>query len=237
MAGKSGDHSGMTSPYIPSSRVWATYDPALIPSTTYFPVGMLRPILCDGDVLDLGCGIASNLPDLLSCGPSSLVGIDVNHKAIQRARILTKSDYFAYFVVGDAGILPIKDNSFDVVTAQALLTVIPTAEERISILGEASRVLRPDGYIYLGEFLLAQDLPHYRHRYDEGERLTGECGSFLVEEPTGNALYLAHHFSVAELTLLLESSNFKVLHEETKPALTRSGNKLTGISILARQIQ
>jgi ubiquinone/menaquinone biosynthesis C-methylase UbiE len=222
--------------YTPSSRVWATYDPALIPSSTYIPTGVLRPLIQGNDLLDLGCGVGSNLQELLGCQPSSLVGIDVNWEVTRRANILSKGDPVAHFVTGDAGGLPFKTSSFDVVTAQALLTVIPTAKERESILAEASRVLRPGGHMHVGDFLVAEDLPFYRRRYERGEKLTGEFGSFLVEEPDGHVLYVAHHFNMVELTQLLESHHLTIVREHREPTLTRSGKKLTGISILARRI-
>jgi SAM-dependent methyltransferase len=223
--------------YIPSSRVWASYDPALIPSSTHIPTGVLRPLIYGSNLLDLGCGFGSNFQELLSCKPSALVGIDVNREVIRRANLLSKGDPVAHFVTGDAGVLPFKSHSFDIVTAQALLTVIPTAKERESILAEVSRVLRPGGHMHIGDFLIAEDIPFYQRRYERGEALTGEFGSFLVEEPDGHVLYLAHHFNIVELAQLLESHRLTIVNEEREPTLTRSGKKLTGISILAQHIQ
>lgn len=92
-------------------------------------------VATDDLILDVGCGIGSieeRLPD------HDIVGVDRSKAMIRTARDRASSP----FVIGDATMLPITSASVDVVCFVATLEFIPDIN---AALGEATRVLRPDG--------------------------------------------------------------------------------------------
>lgn len=92
-------------------------------------------VATDDLILDVGCGIGSveeRLPD------HDIVGVDRSRAMIRAARDRAS----APFVIGDATMLPITSESVDVVCFVATLEFISDID---AALGEATRVLRPDG--------------------------------------------------------------------------------------------
>ncbi len=92
-------------------------------------------VATDDLILDVGCGIGSieeRRPD------HDVVGVDRSKAMIRTARGRAS----APFVIGDATMLPITSESVDVVCFVATLEFISDID---AALGEATRVLRPDG--------------------------------------------------------------------------------------------
>ncbi|MGZ3769565.1 MAG: class I SAM-dependent methyltransferase [Bdellovibrio sp.] len=98
--------------------------------------------------LEIGCGAGSNLPALCKYNTSlNYTGIDVSETAIQYAKSVYSSDK-ADFQIGDGSKLPFMNNQFELVV---LRLVLWGASNRINILQEAHRVLKPNGMIYCFE--------------------------------------------------------------------------------------
>ena len=71
-------------------------------------------------------------------------------------------------------------------------------------------------------------------RYEQGEKDTGELGSFqAVNVETGIVDYVAHHYSEREIVYLLIEAGFEPDQFSYKTFTTRSGNKVNGAVIWA----
>jgi SAM-dependent methyltransferase len=183
-------------------------------------------------ILDFGCGWG-RIAHILSVSGYQIDGFDINPAAVSEANKLLNTNIFQ---VADARKLPYKNSSFDTCLLQAFLTTI-SREDRISVIQEAYRVLKDDGYLYLADFIRDMENLNYKKRYLKDFNDTGEMGTFKVTKDGkmgGDVLYLAHHFTPMELENILEpyfdieifyKTNFTSYH----------GNPVKGMIILARK--
>jgi len=177
-------------------------------------------------ILDLGCGPGRTLAGLRAAGLGSLhVGLDTNAPSLSVA-----AGVGLPVVRADLAALPVADAAFDVGILQAVLTTIVGPGPRLAVLREARRTC--GRLLYIGDFLQNWELPYYRTRYETGLVETGERGSFVVREQ-GQTLYEAHHFTLEELSELLEQAGFAVTQAVFPTVRTRSGNVVRGVSLAA----
>ena len=164
-------------------------------------------------VLEIGCGYGRACFFLCAKG-LEVTGVDIEREQVQRALAEKKSrgtDGGIEFVLSDARHLCFSACSFDVVTMLGVLTLVPR-NERIQIMRDVKRVLKPCGYVFVEEFGRTWQNPVYRKRYKDDVQLSGELGTFAVRDEQGRILHFSHHFTRQELWSLLEG--FKVLHFE-----------------------
>lgn len=101
-----------------------------------------RGALAGRDVLELGCG-AAQWTAALAAGGARILGVDLAEQQLAHARRhLEAAGVRAGLVQGDAGQLPFRDASFDVVFCDH--GAMSFAEPRRTV-PEAARILRPDG--------------------------------------------------------------------------------------------
>jgi ubiquinone/menaquinone biosynthesis C-methylase UbiE len=116
---------------------------------------VLEGIPRDGKILDLGCGTGLFLKAYEEQGGCG-IGLDLSREMIRRARKRCReSECF----VGNAEILPFRDESFDAVCSLMAFSYVKRPD---LLLSEALRVLRPGGKIAictLGKNLLTSGLP------------------------------------------------------------------------------
>jgi ubiquinone/menaquinone biosynthesis C-methylase UbiE len=94
-------------------------------------------------VLEIGCGTGAVTQTLATWpGVGQVTGIDPSPAFIDRARTLRGDIANLSFQTGDGRALTFADESFDVVVFHTILTHAPEPQE---LLGEAFRVLRPNG--------------------------------------------------------------------------------------------
>jgi hypothetical protein len=75
----------------------------------------------------------------------------------------------------------------------------------------------------------------YMKKYENGEKDTGELGSFYAyDKQTGQLQYMAHHYSERELSYLLKDAGFLIEYFKYEVFTTRSGNKINGAVIYCR---
>jgi SAM-dependent methyltransferase len=155
---------------------------------TFLPV--LLPHLRSGlDVLDAGCGVGSIALDVApTVAPGRVVGIDVDAGQIEAAQksAAERGIENAEFRTGSVLELPIEDESFDVVYANAVLMYL---REPVRALAEMRRVLRPDGLAAvsdddLGTIVMTPELPQLRVGPELFERAVAHEG--------GNTRYSRH---------------------------------------------
>jgi ubiquinone/menaquinone biosynthesis C-methylase UbiE len=116
---------------------------------------VLEGIPRDGKILDLGCGTGLFIKSYEEQGGSG-IGLDLSREMIRRARMRCRE---SEFFVGNAEVLPFKDESFDAVCSLMAFSYVKRPD---LLLSEALRVLQPGGKIAictLGKNLLTSGLP------------------------------------------------------------------------------
>jgi ubiquinone/menaquinone biosynthesis C-methylase UbiE len=104
-----------------------------------------KPGLC---VLDVGCGDGLLVVELARQG-AEVTGLDTDPAMLAAARERADAaGVEARFVPGRAETLPFADDTFDRVTASALLCLV---SDRTQVLSEMARVLKPGGRLVLGD--------------------------------------------------------------------------------------
>ena len=106
-----------------------------------------------GEVLEVGTGTGRCLPHYRHAARVVALEPDDDMRAIARRRARTLA-VPVEVVDGDAMALPFPDDSFDVVIAAWVLCTIPDPRRA---LGEAARVLRPDGTLRFCEHVRSAD--------------------------------------------------------------------------------
>jgi ubiquinone/menaquinone biosynthesis C-methylase UbiE len=104
-------------------------------------------------VLDVGCGFGGTVALINEryCD-MQLVGLNIDERQLARARatITPQATNTIEFQQGNACALPFADNSFDVIVAVECIFHFPSREQ---FFKEAYRVLKPQGYLALSDFL------------------------------------------------------------------------------------
>jgi len=128
-------------------------------------------------ILDIGCGAGRTTIGLYRLGYHLIEGLDLSEAMIAQARRISKElKYDITFRVGDAACLDYDDETFEVALFSFNgIMQIPGKENRIKVLKEIKRILKPEGY-----FLFTT------HDRDSGK----EYESFWLEEKKKWALHI-----------------------------------------------
>jgi 2-polyprenyl-3-methyl-5-hydroxy-6-metoxy-1,4-benzoquinol methylase len=98
------------------------------------------------DVLDLGCNDGALTRQYLAEHPRSLIGIDVDEAAVQRARVSYSASPVDFRVSSTTG-LPVEPASIDLILCYDVFEHVSNPD---AILAECKRVLRPGGRMLIG---------------------------------------------------------------------------------------
>lgn len=124
-------------------------------------------------VLDVGCGTGTlAISAKRQVGPEGQVfGIDASPGMVDRARMKAeRAGLDLSFAVGSAQLLPFDDGRFDIVMGTLMLHHLPKPL-RQDFIGEARRVLNPDGRLLLIDFDRGQQKSGFRlHRHGHVDR-------------------------------------------------------------------
>ena len=183
---------------------------------------MIRSYLSEIDfperarVLEVGCGTGPICRTLAGVpNVAEVVGIDPSTRLLSKARELSSDVETISYEEGDGKQLGFDDASFDVVILHTILTHVPGPE---SILCEAYRVLRPDGWLGVcdGDFDTAT------LRVSSCDPLQACCEAFVAN-------FVHDRFLVRKMSPLVQAAGFSVhplrsygLVETVSPGLTMS---------------
>jgi len=114
-------------------------------------------------ILDVGCGTgrtAIRIAKVLNNG-GHLYGIDIYSKlaipgnaleTVQNNARIEKVENKSTFQYGSVTDIPFEENRFDIVNASSVLHEVHNVNEKHKAMQEIYRVLKTDGYLYLGEW-------------------------------------------------------------------------------------
>lgn len=177
----------------------------------------------NSSILDVGCGYGRTLDELYHNGYRNLIGIDFSSGMIARGRQM-----FPYLDLrvkeDDKIVLP--DASVDAVILFAVLTCIQTNEEQEQLLSEIKRVLKPEGILYVNDFLLNTDERNLS-RYEKFKKTYGLYGVFELPE----GAVCRHHEEVWIKHLLRD---FLELEYKHLTFTTMNGNKSNGFYFVGK---
>lgn len=159
-------------------------------------------------VVDLGCGTGVLFPHILEKvgGEGKILGIDYSLEMLKEARVRMLSPREPVstdnilLATGDARFLPVREESFEVVTCFAAFAHF---EDKESALSEMQRLLKPGGRVYIIHLLGREELAKH-HRQTGGpfvddtlpedremEKMLQDVGLTKIEITDSPSLYLA----------------------------------------------
>ena len=139
----------------------------------------------DALVADIGCGYGRTMNELHEQGYKHLIGFDFSSEMIKRGhRQFPELD----LRVKENETIALPDDSVDAVILFGVLTCIVKNEDQRQLVSEIHRILKPNGIIYVNDFLLNTDERNIT-RYTQYQGQLGIYGAF--ELPEGATL--RHH--------------------------------------------
>ena len=180
-------------------------------------------------ILDYGCGYGRTLNELETNGYKCLFGVDFSAKMIDRGREKYPG---LNLIVNHGNEIPFEADIFDVVILLSVFTCNYRDEEQNRIMQEVKRVLKPEGLIYINDFLINTD-ERYVQRYDMFKDAYGQYGIFELRGTSG-ATILRHH-SIERITEM--TGSFKPIAFERLTYTTMYGNKSNGFYYLGKNLK
>ena len=210
--------SGLTNDYT----CWRSIDyrPAIAEIDTQNLLSHVQP---EQSALDIGCNTGAVALKLARQG-LSVLGIDINEVAVRNATQkmqLAGLDSLARFRVAD--IVEDDLDTFDVVVLIRLLTCLPSLDNWKKSLERILCVVRPNGIVYINDFVRDDDSPIYRERYQAASRLGWRDGNFAVHDAAGRLLFVAHHHSEQEIAEI--TASYRQIRLRFHNSLSMNGNR------------
>lgn len=140
------------------SKLYSFFDPANLFIVQQRDKGILSALknegitsLNDKKILDVGCGIGSELRNFVRYGasPENLYGIDLLKFRVDEANKINSN---INIVCGDASHLPYEDSNFDIIIQFTMFTSILDKTMKKNIATEMLRVLKSHGIILWYDF-------------------------------------------------------------------------------------
>jgi len=133
-------------------------------------------------VLDLGSG--AGFDTFLAAKKvgrrGKVIGVDMTEKMVKKARVNANKYGFSNveFRMGDIEKLPVDDSSIDVIISNCVINLAP---DKAAVFGEAFRVLKKEGRMFVSDMVLLEELSKKQR---EDEKLIAGCvgGAILKGE-------------------------------------------------------
>lgn len=178
----------------------------------------------DSRILDVGCGYGRTLDELYRNGYRNLVGIDFSSGMIARGK---RQFPYLDLRIKENDKIALPDASVDAVILFAVLTCIRTNEEQEQLVSEIKRVLKPQGILYVNDFLLNTDERNLS-RYEQFKDIYGVYGVFELPEGA-----VCRHHDEAWIRQLLK--DFSELEYSYVTRTTMNGHKSNGFYFLGQK--
>lgn len=188
--------------------------------TTIFPKGINEQSL----FIDYGCGYGRIANELYSLGYKNIKGFDFATEMIERGKITYPHLDLS---VSQDNKMDCPSHSADMVFLFAVLTCIISDDTQRVLIEEISRVLKPNGYLYINDFLINTDERNQK-RYEKYADKYQQYGVFELPE----GAILRHHKKswIAELTHGFEQKYYKASSFKTM-----NGNLSNGFVYLGKK--
>lgn len=132
-------------------------------------------------VLDLGsgAGIDAILAAKRVGNKGKVVGIDMTEEMIEEAKENAKKQNVSNveFILSEIENLPLQDNSVDIIITNCVINLTP---DKTKTFGEAYRVLKPGGKIYISDIVLLEELSEEQR--NDKDLLSGCVAGALLKE-------------------------------------------------------
>ena len=169
-------------------------------------------------ILDIGCAIGRTSFALAKAG-HTVTGIDVAEELIKRAqKVAEKQEIAVKYQVCDPMNLPFPDAIFDAALLLKTYCYVPKCQNRLNWLNEIARVLKPDGWLLLSQYIIADVLDSYepihqenRRRFPDDYATLEEGDGFSLSAEGSDTVAFIHYFMEADLLAELTSSPFQIV--------------------------
>ncbi|GAA2354441.1 27-O-demethylrifamycin SV methyltransferase [Saccharopolyspora halophila] len=166
-------------------------------------------------VLDIGCGIGGPALRAARRTGARVTGITVSEAQAEQATALSESSELGGrldFRLADALDLPFPDASFDAVFALESMMHMP---DRVAVLGEIGRVLRPGGRLVLTDFFERAPVPEVHRPFVDLLRETSLISTARVKDYP--SMLRAAGMLFEEITDISEHTTRRTFIEMSKP--------------------
>ena len=179
---------------------------------------MIRFLPQQSRILDIGCATGRASIALAQEG-HIVTGIDVAEQLIEKARTATeKQGIEITYQICDPVTLSFPDGVFDATLLLKTYCYVPKRETRIMWLNEIARVLKPESWLFLSQYIIDEALGSYEPIHEENQRRFPSI-SVKLEEGDGFSLPVKdsetvafiHYFMEADLRDELASSPFQIV--------------------------
>lgn len=179
----------------------------------------LSPFLSPtAQIIEYGCGYGRMMRILKSAGYHNLIGFDFAPNMITRG--LTENPDLDLRLLEKAGAMPCENESVDALVMSTVLCCITNEKELEALIHEIRRVLKPNGTLYITDFLICEHL-RYQEKYSSGLQQFGIWGIYTTNEN----LTVRHYTTETVMNLLrpfdiqwFEQFDFKTMNQN--PART-----------------
>ena len=191
--------------------------------TTPFQMDIFKTYVSkESVILDVGCGYGRTLNELYQEGFKKSFGIDFSQKMIEKGNHL-----YPYLDLKKCStVFPFDDNTFDAVVLVAVLTCMVKNKDQELLMVEIQRVLKPNGILYINDFLINKDQRNV-DRYNAFKEIYGVYGVFELDE----GAQLRHHTTDHLFDL---TQNFKTREFETIVYTTMNKHTSNGFYYLGK---
>lgn len=169
-------------------------------------------------ILDIGCATGRASIALAQAG-HLVTGIDVAEQLIEKARTFAEKHQLAItYQVCDPLTLPFPEGVFDAALLLKTYCYVPKRQNRIAWLTEIARVLKPEGWLCLSQYIIDEVLGSYEPIHEENQQRfpaifakLEEGDGFSLPVESSDTVAFVHYFMEADLRDELMASPFQIV--------------------------